>query len=45
MTVPFSDVLIATLAIANNAELWQRDRHFMVIHSVIPGLRLFQEPP
>jgi predicted nucleic acid-binding protein len=45
ITVPLTDVLIATLAIANNLELWQRDHHFLDIQRVLPALRLFQEPP
>jgi len=45
LTVPFSDALIATLAIANDVELWHHDRHFVDIQRVISALRLFQEPP
>jgi predicted nucleic acid-binding protein len=45
LTVPLTDMLIATLAIENDLELWQRDRHFTDIRGVLPALRLFQEPP
>jgi predicted nucleic acid-binding protein len=45
VTVPFPDVVLATLAIANNIELWTRDKHFAFIQGVLPALRLFQEPP
>jgi predicted nucleic acid-binding protein len=45
VTVPFPDVAIATVAIANGIELWARDRHFPLIQSILPALRLFQEPP
>jgi predicted nucleic acid-binding protein len=38
-------VAIATVAIANGIELWARDRHFPLIQSILPALRLFQEPP
>jgi predicted nucleic acid-binding protein len=45
VTVPLADVIIATLAIANAIELWTRDQQFALIQSVLPQLRLFQEPP
>jgi predicted nucleic acid-binding protein len=45
VSVPFSDVVIATIAIGNNLELWARDRHFPIIQQHLPALRLFQEPP
>jgi predicted nucleic acid-binding protein len=44
-TMPLPDVVLATLAIANNIELWARDAHFPLIQSVLPQLKLFQEPP
>ena len=37
--------LIATVAIEINIELWTYDSHFQMIQSVLPQLRLFQEPP
>jgi predicted nucleic acid-binding protein len=45
VTVPFTDVVIATVAIANDIELWARDNQFLLIQRVLPRLRLFQEPP
>ncbi len=43
VSVPFQDVVIAAVAIAN--ELWTRDAQFGMIQTVLPQLRLFQEPP
>jgi predicted nucleic acid-binding protein len=45
ITVPFQDVVIATIAIENDIELWTRDAQFQMIQSVLPRLKLFQEPP
>jgi predicted nucleic acid-binding protein len=45
ITVPFQDVIIATVAIANDTELWTRDKQFQMIQTVLPQLRLFSEPP
>lgn len=45
ITVPFPDALIATVALENDLQLWQHDRHFPEIQKVIPALKLFQEPP
>ncbi|HEY1380649.1 MAG TPA: PIN domain-containing protein [Gemmataceae bacterium] len=42
---PFPDVVLATVAIANDIELWTRDRQFKLMQSVLPALRLFVEPP
>jgi predicted nucleic acid-binding protein len=44
-TVPFADVVIATVAIENGIELWKRDNQFQMIQRVLPRLQLFQEPP
>ncbi|MFO0807261.1 MAG: hypothetical protein U0746_01420 [Gemmataceae bacterium] len=43
--MPFPDAVLATLAIANSIELWTRDKHFALIQTALPALRLFQEPP
>ena len=43
ITAPFQDVLIATVAIKNNLELWSYDKHFSLIKKILPGLRLFSE--
>ena len=45
VTVPFADVVIATVAIANGIELWARDAQFALIQRVLPALKLFQETP
>jgi predicted nucleic acid-binding protein len=45
ITVPFTDALIATVAIENDLELWTYDSHFSMMQSVLPRLRLFVEPP
>ncbi|MEX0718874.1 MAG: PIN domain-containing protein [Planctomycetaceae bacterium] len=45
VTVPFQDVVIATVAIDNDIELWTRDQQFGMIRQVLPALRLFAEPP
>jgi predicted nucleic acid-binding protein len=44
ITVPFPDALIATVAIDNDLELWNHDRHFADMQKVLPALKLFQEP-
>lgn len=44
-TVSLADVLIATVAISNNLELWTRDLDFTQMQNSLPALRLFQEPP
>jgi len=44
LTVPFNDVVLATLAIESNFELWARDLHFPQIHRHLPALKLFVEP-
>jgi predicted nucleic acid-binding protein len=45
ISVPFSDALIATVAIENDVELWTYDAHFALIQTALPRLKLFQEPP
>jgi len=45
LTIPLSDVAIATLAIHEGIEVWSRDRHFADIQKILPSLKLFQEPP
>lgn len=45
VTVPFSDAIIATVAIANDLELWARDKQYTFIQNVLPALNLFHEPP
>jgi predicted nucleic acid-binding protein len=45
VTIPFSDVVVATAAISNDIEVWAHDAHFSQMQAVLPTLRLFQEPP
>ena len=45
ISVPYPDTLIATLAIHLRIELWTRDKHFTLMRTVLPALRLFAEPP
>jgi predicted nucleic acid-binding protein len=45
ITVPFTDALIATVAIENALELWTYDAHFPLIQNAVPQLKLFHEPP
>ena len=44
VTVPFADVIIASLAIQLDVDLWTRDKQFGLIQNVLPALRLFIEP-
>lgn len=45
VTVSFQDTVIATVAIANDIELWTRDGHFALVRRVLTQLKLFAEPP
>jgi predicted nucleic acid-binding protein len=45
VTVPFPDVLIATLAITTDLEVWTGDQHYSLIQRILPTLKLFQPPP
>jgi predicted nucleic acid-binding protein len=45
VTVPFAEMVIASLAISLNLELWAYDAHFVLIRAVLPALKQFQEPP
>jgi predicted nucleic acid-binding protein len=44
-TVPLSDTMIAAAAVHHGVELWTYDVHFSRMLPLVPGLRLFQEPP
>lgn len=41
ITVPFQDVMIATLAIKFQLKLWTLDKHFKKISEIIPDLQIF----
>ena len=45
VTIPFGDVILATVAVREDVELWTRDNHFQLAQRVLPALRLFVEPP
>ena len=45
LVVPFPDVLVASVAIHHNVELWSRDHHHRQMQAALPALRLFAEPP
>ncbi|HZL34780.1 MAG TPA: PIN domain-containing protein [Tepidisphaeraceae bacterium] len=45
ITVPFPDVVLASVAIEGAHEVWSRDAHFPVMRRVLTALRLFPEPP
>jgi predicted nucleic acid-binding protein len=45
VTVPFGDVILATVAVREGVELWTRDSQFQHVQRVLPALRLFIEPP
>jgi predicted nucleic acid-binding protein len=45
LTVPFPDVVIATLGMDLNCEVWSRDPHFPAMQRFLPALKLFLEPP
>ena len=45
LAVPYPDVLVATVGIHHNIDVWARDHHFPMMQAVLPALRLFAEPP
>lgn len=45
IAVPLPDAVIATAGIENDFEVWSRDPHFPLMQTVLPRLKLFQEPP
>lgn len=45
LVISFPDVVIATLAIDQNFELWTYDNHYSLIAAILPGLTLYAEPP
>ncbi|MBR0090619.1 MAG: PIN domain-containing protein [Lachnospiraceae bacterium] len=42
LTVPFSDAIIATLAIKHDIPIWTSDKHFAMIKNVLTELVLYQ---
>jgi predicted nucleic acid-binding protein len=45
VTLPFTDVVLATIAVDAGHELWTHDAHFTLIQKWLPALELFIEPP
>ena len=45
LTVPFADVIIATVAMESDVELWSHDAQFALMQRALPRLKLFHEPP
>jgi predicted nucleic acid-binding protein len=45
LCVPFSDALLASLAIELDMELWTHDAHFSQMQTVLSALKLFTPPP
>ena len=41
ITLPFQDVVIATIAMVNDAQVWTNDVHFSRMKTVMPSLKLF----
>ena len=41
VTVPFQDAIIVTIALSNFASVWTNDRHFNMMKTVFPDLKLF----
>ena len=42
LTVPFSDAIIATLAIKYSIPVWTGDKHFILMQSILPDLKLYK---
>lgn len=42
VTVPFQDALIAYIAINNNVPLKTNDKHFQLIQTILPALKLYE---
>ena len=43
LVVPFQDGVIAYLAIKNNCEVWTDDKHFKLMQSALPDLKLYAD--
>ena len=43
LAVPFQDAMIAYLAIKHDCAVWTNDKHFKLMHVVLPSLRLFRQ--
>jgi predicted nucleic acid-binding protein len=45
LTLPFPDVVIATLGIDRGLRIWSTDPHFTTMQSTLPQLQLYHPPP
>lgn len=43
LVVPFQDAMIVCLALKYDCEIWTNDKHFTLMKSILPELRLFAE--
>ena len=42
LTVPFSDAIIATIAIKNRIPVWTGDKHFALMQNILDDLKLYK---
>ena len=42
ISIPFSDAIIATIALKHDIPIWTGDKHFLLIQSVLTGLNIYQ---
>jgi len=42
ISIPFSDAIIATIALKLGIPIWTGDKHFLLIQSVLTGLNIYQ---
>ncbi len=42
VTVPFTDAVIASISIRHNIPVWTDDKHFEMMRSVIPQMKLYR---
>lgn len=42
LTVPFSDAIIATIAIKNRISVWTGDKHFALMQNILDDLKLYK---
>lgn len=42
ISIPFSDAIIATIALKHSIPIWTGDKHFLLIQSVLTGLNIYQ---
>ena len=44
LPMPFQDVLLTTIALDHDTELWSYDTHFRAIQGILSNLKLFEGP-